>query len=40
MKTSKLSADNFKKIFDLDGPTPEPGQVIVVSGYPVLTAVN
>ena len=24
MKTSKLSADNFKKILDLDGSTPEP----------------
>ena len=24
MKTNKLSADNFKKILDLDGSTPEP----------------
>ena len=24
MKTSNLSADNFKKILDLDGSTPEP----------------
>ena len=26
MKTSKLSADNFKKILDLDGSTPEPAK--------------
>ena len=33
MKTSNLSADNFKKIFDLDGSTLSPryGQVILVS---------
>ena len=24
MKTSNLSADNFKKVLDLDGSTPEP----------------
>ena len=41
MKTSNLSADNFKKILDLDGSTPEPAiwSVILVSRYPVLTAV-
>ena len=37
LKTSNLSADNFKKIVDLDVRS---GQVILVSGYPVLTAVN
>ena len=40
-KVDRLN-DNFKKILDLDGSTPEP--VIrsgdMVSGYPVLTAVN
>ena len=36
LKTSKLSADNFQKI--LDGSIPE--QVILISEYPVLTAVN
>ena len=42
MKTSNLSAGNFKEALDLDGSTPEPayGQVILVSGYLVLTAVN
>ena len=42
MKTSNLSVDNLKKILDLDGSTLEPayGQVILVRGYPVLTAVN
>ena len=42
MKTSNLSADNVQKILDFDGSTPEPaiGQVILVSGYLVLTAVN
>ena len=42
MKTSNSSADTFKKVLDLDGSTPEPaiGQVILVGGYLVLTAVN
>ena len=42
MKTSNLSVDNFKKILDLDGSTPEPviGSSDAFSGYPVLTAVN
>ena len=39
MKTSKLSADNFKKYSTSMGLHlgPRFGQVIVVSGYPVLT---
>ena len=42
LKTSKLSADNFKKYSTLMGRhlSPRYGQVILVSGYPVLTAVN
>ena len=42
LKTSNLSADNFQKVLGLDGLTPEPryGQVILVSGYLVLTAVK
>ena len=42
LKTSNLSEDNFKKILDLHGRHLSPwyGQVILVSGYPVLTAVN
>ena len=45
MKTGNLLADNFKRILDLDGSTPEPAILILVlliliSRYPVLTAVN
>ena len=42
MKTSNLSADNFKKYLALMCRylSPRYGQVILVSGYPVLTAVN
>ena len=42
LKTSELSADNFKKYSSLMGRhlSPRYGQVILVSGYPVLTAVN
>ena len=42
LKTSNLSADNFKKILTLMGQhlSPRYGQVILVSGYPVSTAVN
>ena len=42
LKTSKLSADSFKKYSTLIGRhlSPRYGQVIVVSGYPVLTAVS
>ena len=41
-KTNKLSADNFKKYSTLMGRhlSPRYGQVRLVSGYPVLTAVN
>ena len=41
-ETSNLSTDNFKKIRDLVGSTLEPavGQVILVSGEAVFTAVN
>ena len=42
MKTNNLSADNFKKYSTSLGGhlSPRYGQVILVSGYPVLTAVN
>ena len=42
LKTTNLSADNFKKYLSSMGrhPSPRYGQVILVSGYPVLTAVN
>ena len=42
LKTSNLSADNFKKYSTSMGRhlSPRYGQVILVSGYPVLTAVN
>ena len=42
LKTSNLSADNFKKYLTSMGRhlSPRYGQVILVSGYPVLTAVN
>ena len=42
LKTSKLSADNFKIILDLDGSTPEPAIRSGDTGQrdPVLTAVN
>ena len=42
MKISNLPADNFKKVLDFDGSTPEPRKrsVILVSGYLVLTDVN
>ena len=41
LKTSTLSGDNFKKLLDHDGHLSlQYGQVILVSGYPVLTTVN
>ena len=42
LKTSNLSADNFKKYLTSMGQhlSQQYGQVILVSGYPVLTAVN
>ena len=42
LKTSNLPADNFKKYVTSMGQrlSPRYGQVILVSGYPVLTAVN
>ena len=42
LKTSNLSADNFKKYLTSMGRhlSPRYGQVIQVTGYPVLTAVN
>ena len=42
LKTSNLSANNFKKYSTLMGRylSSRYGQVILVSGYPVLTAVN
>ena len=42
LKTSNLSADNLKKYLTSMGQhlSPRYGQVILVSGYPVLTAVN
>ena len=42
LKTSNLSADNFKKYSTSMGRylSPRYSQVIMVSGYPVLTAVN
>ena len=42
LKTTNLSADNFKKYLRSMGRhlSPRYGQVILVSGYPVLTAVN
>ena len=41
-ETGNLSADNFKKYSTSMGRhlSPRYGQVILVSGYPVLTAVN
>ena len=41
-ETGNLSADNFKKVLDLDGSTLEPAvwSGDTGSGYPVLTAVN
>ena len=38
MKSSNLSADNFKKTVELSGSIPEP--VILVSRNTILTAVN
>ena len=35
MKTSNLSADNFKKILDLDGSTPEPAIRSGDTGQPI-----
>ena len=42
MKTSNLSVDNFKKYLTSMGQhlSPRYGQMILVSEYPVLTAVN
>ena len=40
MKTKNLSAVNLKKTFNPDELSPRYGHVILVSGYPVLTAVN
>ena len=42
LKTNKLSADNLKKYSTLMGRhlSPRYGEVILINGYPVLTAVN